>query len=219
VKSASWLFIGIFAAFAAGFGGLVLIPQAQIGTLQPQVDEESGDVYPVDVSGLPQQGRQAYVANGCIACHTQQVRDAHMGPDADREWGVRRTVARDYIYESPVTFGSMRNGPDLSNVGAPKADESRRKYVNDPQWLYIHLYNPRSLVEGSIMPPFRFLFEKRRISGQRSGDALSLAGADAVPDGYEVVPTPEAKALVAYLLSLDKSHPLKEVKATAPAAK
>lgn len=219
MKSTSLLFIGVFAAFTVGFCGLILVPQAQIGNLQPQVDEDGADVYPVDISGLPEQGRRAYIANGCIACHTQQVRDAHMGPDVEREWGTRRTAPRDYIYENPAALGSMRNGPDLSNVGAPKADESHRKYVNDPQWLYVHLYNPRSVVEGSIMPSFRFLFDKRKISGQRSDDALTLTGADAVQDGYEVVPTSEARAIVAYLLSLDKSHPLKEVKATAPAAK
>ena len=62
------------------------------------------------------------------------------------------------------------------------------------------------------MPPFKYLFLKRKISGERSPDALSLTGADAVPSGYEVVPTDKARALVAYLLSLDKSHPLKEAK-------
>jgi cytochrome c oxidase cbb3-type subunit 2 len=68
------------------------------------------------------------------------------------------------------------------------------------------------------MPAYRFLYEKRLISGERSADALNLRAADAPPDGWEIVPTYEAKCLVAYLMSLDQSHPLKEVKSTAPAS-
>lgn len=215
MKPTAVLFGGIFASFAAAACGLVLIPQAQIGNLQPVVDEENSDIYPIAIS---QEGHDAYIANGCFACHTQQVRDAHLGSDIDREWGARRTVARDYIYENTVTLGTIRNGPDLSSAGAPRADDSKRKYILDAQWQYVHLYNPRSVVEGSNMPSFRFLFKKRPISGQRSADALDLTGADAPEDGYEVVPTAEAKHLVAYLMSLDKSHTLPESKVAAPAA-
>jgi len=214
----SLLFTGLFVSFAAAWWGLILVPQDQIGELQPQVDEESDDVYPVDVGGVREQGRKVYLANGCIYCHTQQVRDAHMGVDIEREWGARRTVSRDYIYETPVTLGTIRNGPDLANTGVTKPGDASRGYLSDPKWHYLHLYHPRALVEDSIMPPFRFLFEKRRIEGDKSPDALELAGADAVPDGWEVVPKPEAKALVGYLLSLNKSHPVKEVKGAAVSA-
>ena len=67
------------------------------------------------------------------------------------------------------------------------------------------------------MPAYHFLYEKRRISGERSADAVKLAQGDAVPEGWEVVPTYDAKCLVAYLMSLDQSHALKEVKMTAAA--
>lgn len=72
------------------------------------------------------------------------------------------------------------------------------------------------------MPAYRFLYEKRLIDGERSADALQLKGADAPPSGWEIVPSYDAKCLVAYLMSLDQSHPLKEVKtagAPAPPAK
>jgi len=69
------------------------------------------------------------------------------------------------------------------------------------------------------MPAFKFLYEKRRISGERSADALKLTGADAPGEEWEVVPTYDAKCLVAYLMSLDQSHELQEAKLTsAPAA-
>jgi cbb3-type cytochrome oxidase cytochrome c subunit len=88
-------------------------------------------------------------------------------------------------------------------------------------WHHRHLYNPRSITLDSDMPAFRFLYEKRRISGQVAGDALIFDDStqDAPPAGWEIVPTYEAKCLVAYLMSLDQSHPLKEVKtAGAPAS-
>jgi cytochrome c oxidase cbb3-type subunit 2 len=68
------------------------------------------------------------------------------------------------------------------------------------------------------MPAYRFLYEKRIITGERSADALQLTGPDAPPEGWEIVPTYDARCLVAYLMSLDQSHPLKEVKSAAPAS-
>ena len=88
-------------------------------------------------------------------------------------------------------------------------------------WHHRHLYNPRSITEDSDMPAFRFLYQKRRIGGEVAADALTFdeSAQDAPPPGWEIVPTYEAKCLVAYLMSLDQSHPLKEVKtAAAPAS-
>jgi len=70
------------------------------------------------------------------------------------------------------------------------------------------------------MPAFKFLYEKRRVSGERSADALKLTGTDDPGEDWEIVPTYDAKCLVAYLMSLDQSHELQEAKlgaAPAPA--
>ena len=180
---------------------MVVVPQAQLAELQPQIDEDNtADVYPVDLGGVAEQGRRVYVANGCVACHSQQVQGPG-SPDAVRGWGDRRTVPLDYLYGQPTQLGQMRTGPDLSNIGVRRPD---------PEWHYLHLYNSRIVMPGSIMPPFRYLFETRKISGERDAEALYLTGADAPKAGYEVVPTAEAKALVGYLLSRDNSHPLKK---------
>ena len=213
------LFAGIFATFALAWFGETVVPQIQLGGLQPQSEEDGSDAYPVNNSGIVARGRKVYVSEGCYYCHTQQVRGEEGGSDIDRGWGKRRTVARDYIYDDPVVLGLMRNGPDLANIGNPDLVDSatNEKRWKDAAWHYAHLYNPRAIVEGSVMPSFRYLFEKRKISGERAADALKLQGADFVGDGYEVVPSADAKALVAYLLSLDRSHPLKEVKQEAPA--
>jgi len=68
------------------------------------------------------------------------------------------------------------------------------------------------------MPAYRFLYEKRRIGGQRAADALQVGEGEGVPEGWEVVPTYDARCLVAYLMSLDQSHALQEVKAAAGGA-
>jgi len=67
------------------------------------------------------------------------------------------------------------------------------------------------------MPAYRFLYERRSIGSEPSADALELTGRDAPPAGWEIVPTYDAQCLVAYLMSLDQSHPLKEVKSPAAA--
>ena len=66
------------------------------------------------------------------------------------------------------------------------------------------------------MPEYRFLFITQKISGQPSQDALVLTPADAPPAGYEIVPTAQAKSLVAYLLSLKKGYHLKPDEAGIP---
>jgi cbb3-type cytochrome oxidase cytochrome c subunit len=129
-----------------------------------------------------------------------------VGPDIARGWGKRRTVAEDFIYDSPVLLGSQRIGPDLANVGVR---------LPDANWHLMHLYNPK-IVANSPMPPYRFLFEKRRIERVPSVDALALTGDLAPEKGFEIVPKPAARALVAYLTSLHANEPLFESPITVP---
>jgi cytochrome c oxidase cbb3-type subunit 2 len=143
-----------------------------------------------------------------VACHTEQVRGAENGTDIDRGWGLRRTVARDYIYEKPVLLGYMRFGPDLANIGSRKDPDNPDKY--SAAWHYMHLYDPQVTSPGTNMPSYRFLFETRKIAGEMDANALKLTGAEAPPAGYQVVPSAAAKQLVAYLTGLDHSHPLPE---------
>ncbi len=124
-----------------------------------------------------------------------------VGPDIARGWAKRRSVAADYLYDYPVMLGSQRVGPDLANIGARMPNE---------EWLLWHLYNPRSVTAGSTMPPHRFLFEKHKITGAPSPDALRLPEGFKPEPGFEIVPKTEAKALVAYLLSLNATAQLFE---------
>jgi cytochrome c oxidase cbb3-type subunit 2 len=131
-----------------------------------------------------------------------------VGPDLARGWGKRRTVAEDFLYDETVMLGSQRIGPDLANVGAR---------LPDANWHLRHLYAPGFITEGSTMPPYRFLFEKRRIERSPSPDALALPPGPAPGPGFEIVPKPEAKALVSYLTSLNADAPLFVAPLTAPA--
>ena len=134
------------------------------------------------------------------------MRDKSFGTDVKRGWGVRFTVAQDYLGDYPVMLGIQRVGPDLANIGARKPDRD---------WQLRHLYDPEALVKGSMMPPYRYLFEKRRIpAGQQPSDrALKVEN---VPPGYEVVPTDSAEALAAYLLSLNSQVELFEAPVPKP---
>jgi len=218
----SYLLAGIIGSFALSVYALVIVPQKQLGMMQPQFQDDEGkivDIYPVENAGIVKAGRAVYASEGCIYCHSQQVRDEQNGLDLDRGWGVRRTVARDYLFDDPPYLGGTRLGPDLANVGSGKwrnepenEDPNHKPAKRDARWQLLHLYNPRVIVKDSNMPPYRYLFVKQKIGGQRSADALDVP----VEAGYEIVPKPEAKNLVGYLLSLDRSHPLKEVKTAAP---
>ena len=119
---------------------------------------------------------------------------------------MRGSVAEDYLYDNPVQLGSLRAGPDL-------ADEGTR--LPDINWQLVHLYAPRSLIEGSMMPPYRYLFEVRKIGRKPSPDALVLPP-ELVLAGREIIPTPEAKELAAFLLSLHVNTPLPDAPVTPP---
>src|SRR5213080_3538664 len=77
-------------------------------------------------SGMVQWGARVYAANGCVYCHSEQVRADYAGADIERKWGDRRSAPRDYIFERPVFLGKMRMGQDLANIGAraPAEQES-----------------------------------------------------------------------------------------------
>lgn len=271
------LFFGIFLSLGGSFWALLLAPQVQIGRAQPVVLETTGATYPSPRTGVAQKGAEIYRAQGCVECHSQQVRQsgvnfevwladtgnarpqlaavmnqlkiadadkliaqapvkilggltmleasgiasqltngeakaqvvlATLGSDIQRGWGKRATVTQDYLYDNPVQLGSLRVGPDLANYGARAV----------PSGLALqHLYSPQSTMPKSMMPPYRYLFNKRQITEGQKFAANALPAM--VEPGYEITPTAEAEALVAYLMSLDASASLAEAPVPAPPVK
>jgi cytochrome c oxidase cbb3-type subunit II len=213
-------FFLVLASFLFTWFGFVVLPWITLGHLAPVQEEGSTDITPWDTTGAAHQGEQVYAANGCAYCHTQQVRPATSGADITRGWGTakdddgkditRRTFPRDYIWQHQVFLGNSRNGADLSNVA---------QRFPDAAGLYRYLYAPAAANPenaGSSMPAYRFLFLQRKIGGAPSEDALLLTGKDAPPAGFEIVPSAEAKSLVAYLLSLKKGYHLPEENGPVP---
>lgn len=187
-----------FQLLAAGmllFSGLVLfgIPYLQLQeigapeALKPYTAEEAA-------------GREHYVDLGCMYCHSQQPRDPRQS-DADkvRGWG-RPSTPGDYYYDYPHQLGTMRTGPDLMNIGQRLPSQA---------WHLSHLYQPRAVVKGSIMPSFPFLFEVKdyALAGETRVDLPEAFR----PKGKVVVAKKEALELVAYLIALDRTYPTNEL--------
>lgn len=184
------LVIAMVAIIVFAANVLVFIPRSMLSRL-----EAPPQLKPYSDTELA--GRQVYIANGCLYCHSQQVRDDRITNDASRFGRV--SVPADYVYDNPHLLGTMRTGPDLFNVAARLPDRA---------WHLAHLYQPRALVPWSIMPSFRFLFEirDRAYAGEETVELPAPYGA---PPGKVIVATPAASRLVDYLLSLNHTYPIR----------
>jgi len=199
MKCLKWLWLGLPAAFAASWLAFVAYPLVQFGGMQPLPNEATGGFFPAPLPSLAIAGQRVYAANGCVYCHSQQVRISPPSSDIPAGLGTSHTVPLDALRRKFSFPGTMRTGPDLSGIGSRQPDAA---------WHHRHLYAPRSVTPWSVMPSFRFLYHLRKIQGQPSDEAVSgLQGAHAPAEGWEIVPTPEAHALVAYLLSLKSAVP------------
>ncbi len=96
---------------------------------------------------LEMEGRDLYMREGCVNCHTQMVRPFRSETERYGEY----SKAGEFVYDHPFLWGSKRTGPDLHRVGG--------KYSN--AWHYNHMYDPTTMSPGSIMPPYPWLIESK----------------------------------------------------------
>lgn len=183
------LLIGAMVTLALATSALVVVPHLQISKVEPP---EGLEPY----SSAELRGRQEYISQGCVYCHSQQPRSQAQAPDFQRGWG-RASVAGDYYYDKPHLLGTMRTGPDLLNIGA------RQPSVD---WQLGHLYQPRAYTPGSNMPSYPYLFDVK--DEAEEGDKVVNLPPGFAPEGKVVVAKPEALDLVAYLLALDRTYPI-----------
>jgi cytochrome c oxidase cbb3-type subunit 2 len=162
--------------------GIAVIPAIDLSKTPP-----GPGVKPL--TALQAEGAAVYAANGCAYCHTQQVR-----PLAEDKVFGRPSAPGDFSYQTPELLGSERTGPDLSNIGSSKPSDV---------WQYIHLFDPRAVVPESVMPNFKFLFHV--VATVPPGETTVPVPAAFAPKQGKVIPTQQAKALVAYLLSLKQT--------------
>ena len=105
------------------------------------------------LTGLPKEAADALADQLKAAGATAEVHINPVGPDIKNGWGVRHSVAADFLYDNPVQLGTVRVGPDLANIGGRQASA---------QWHLSHLYAP-GIVNGSQMPAYKFLFKVQKI--------------------------------------------------------
>lgn len=188
------IFLGAFAALAMSFTALALLPRFQLSTIEPTPGT-------IDYTYEEQRGRDIYMREGCIYCHTQQVRPEGFGSDLKRGWGPRGSRAGDYVYDDTHLLGTMRTGPDLHDIASRQPSRD---------WHLAHLYQPRSVSPGSVMPAYPYLFRiKREVNVLPSEVTVPLSSEYAPPGDRVVVATSEALALYEYLMTL-KMEPLTE---------
>jgi len=186
------LVIGALIAIMFATMLLVVFPYAQLADLKPPKG-----LKPYTEAQL--RGRAVYIREGCLYCHSQQPRDPKQTPaDMARGWG-RPSVPADYVNDRPPLLGTMRTGPDLFNIGARQPSRD---------WHLVHLYQPRAVVPGSIMPAYPYLFRHARAGAPGQVEVN-------VPDKFRntgrgpIVATREALDLVAYLKGLDHTYPIR----------
>lgn len=175
--------LGVYGVLAVLLGvvpGVVLSQTPPTAGLRPYTAQE-------------QAGRDVYVSEGCEYCHTQNVRPLKQ----DAVFG-RPSIAGDYAYQTPELLGDHRNGPDLTNIGNRQPSEV---------WQYIHLWDPRAVVQGSIMPRYTWLFAVK--AKPDPGDVVVPLPPGFGPAHGSVVATQKARDLVAYLEAL-KQVPLQK---------
>ena len=96
---------------------------------------------------LELQGRDVYIREGCVNCHSQMIRPFRSETERYGEY----SKAGEFVYDHPFLWGSKRTGPDLQREGG--------KYGN--AWHYNHLYDPQTMSPGSIMPPYEWLVNQK----------------------------------------------------------
>jgi len=130
------LLIGIIVVIS--IGGIIEI--APLFYLESTIEKVQG-IRPY--TPLELEGRDVYMAEGCVGCHSQMIRPLR---DEVERYG-HYSLAAESMYDHPFLWGSKRTGPDLARVGGKYSDG----------WQRDHLINPRAVVPESVMPPYAFL--------------------------------------------------------------
>lgn len=129
----------IYATIAILIGGMVqIIPSLLVDEYVPKIST----VKPY--TPLELEGRDLYIRDGCVSCHTQMVRPFRSETE---RYGGEYSKSGEYIYDRPFLWGSKRTGPDLQRVGGKYSDS----------WHFNHMYSPESTSSGSIMPSYRWM--------------------------------------------------------------
>ena len=132
----------VLSLVAVGIGGVLeMVPTFLIKSNIPTI----ASVKPY--TPLELQGRDIYVREGCYTCHSQMVRPFRHEVARYGEY----SKAGEFVYDHPFQWGSKRTGPDLAREGGKYPDS----------WHYNHMYDPRSMSPGSLMPQYVWLLDNK----------------------------------------------------------
>lgn len=128
----------IFATIAILIGGIVqIVPSLMVDEYVPVISS----VKPY--TPLELEGRDIYIREGCVSCHSQMIRPFRSEVERYGEY----SKAGEYVYDYPFLWGSKRTGPDLMRIGGKYSDN----------WHLNHMYDPQSTSSGSIMPSYKWI--------------------------------------------------------------
>jgi cytochrome c oxidase cbb3-type subunit I/II len=128
----------VLSLVAVIIGGLVeILPMMWVDSNVPKIET----VKPY--TALELQGRDIYIREGCVGCHSQMIRPFRSETERYGEF----SKSGEYIYDRPFLWGSKRTGPDLHRIGGKYPDS----------WHYNHMLDPTSMSPGSIMPAYPWL--------------------------------------------------------------
>ena len=183
---------------AISFGGLAeLVPLM----FQTHAIEPIPGLLPL--GALELEGRDVYIREGCVGCHSQMVR--RLRAETERYGAYSR--AGESVYDHPFLWGSKRTGPDLARIGGRYSDD----------WHFAHLIDPRSVVPESNMPRFPWLAEQKVDETRTAGKLRALrtlgvpySDADVAGASQAVSGRLEIQALIAYLQQLGTQLPATE---------
>ena len=122
-------------------------------------------------SPLELEGRDLYIREGCNACHSQMVRPFRDEVIRFNGKNGQYSKAGEFVYDHPFLWGSKRTGPDLQREGAK----------NPSSWHFKHMYNPRSVSAGSIMPRYPWLIRNTLDRSKMVDKMLLMKNAFDVP--------------------------------------
>ncbi|MDR0224726.1 MAG: cytochrome-c oxidase, cbb3-type subunit I [Myroides odoratus] len=116
---------------------------------------------------LELEGRDLYIREGCVGCHSQMIRPFRSEVERYGEY----SKSGEYVYDHPFLWGSKRTGPDVMRVGQKYSDI----------WHFNHMYNPQSTSPGSIMPGYKWLFDNKQADFSRIEKKMSVMRTLGVP--------------------------------------
>jgi cytochrome c oxidase cbb3-type subunit I/II len=175
----------ILATIAVLIGGVIqIVPTIMVKSNIPTIST----VKPY--TPLELEGRDLYIREGCVGCHTQMIRPFRSEVERNGEY----SKSGEYVYDHPFLWGSKRTGPDLMRVGSKYSDN----------WHFNHMWDPQSVSPQSIMPAYKWLFDNKPADYSYTQKKMEVMATLGVPYSKEEISN-AAQSVKEQALKIEKS--------------